>query len=383
MNARTSLRHLMDRHLEEYSRHHRLSAHQWQVCHHVRRCRTPALGGMHLQCDHCDNHPTVYHACRDRHCPRCQRQASEAWCEKQKTAALPVTYHHLVFTLPQAIDDWVQEDAGVIYALLFQRVWATLSAFGQDPKRLDGQLGITAVLHTWGQTLVRHVHLHILCPGGAFGHDGAWHPAKSSYLFPVRALSRHFRGGFVSALRQRAEHGEFSGLGDEKALKVRLDALMDQDWVVYSKPALSYTDELVQYLARYSHKIALSDSRLQITEKGQLQLKYKDYRDDLQKQLPLEPQELIRSNLLHVLPKGFMRIRHYGFLANRCRNEKLPAIRRAIDQAAVRQPDNRVAKPRLPTPAPEPRIGSWPCKRCHQGRLWVMHTLPPQRLEGG
>lgn len=185
------------------NRDQRLSPRQWQVCSHIQTCRTAALGGLQLHCNHCDYELPQYHACRDRHCPRCQQRASRRWCEQQQAAVLPVTYYHLVFTLPHVLNPWVQLHPQVIYSLLFQSVWATLKAFSADSKRLGGELGMTGVLHTWGQNLSQHVHLHCLIPGGALSAQGQWRSAKSSYLFPVRALSRVFRGKMVSALRAR------------------------------------------------------------------------------------------------------------------------------------------------------------------------------------
>ncbi|MEY6434039.1 transposase, partial [Thioalkalicoccus limnaeus] len=255
-----------------------LSPRQWQVCHHIGACRTEALGGLLLECDGCGESAFLYYACRDRHCPRCQRLASLAWCERQRAAVLPVTYHHLVFTLPDILNGWVEVHPKEIYDRLFETVWATLSAFGADPKRLAGQLGMTAVLHTWGETLVRHVHLHCLVPGGALGTDGTWHPAKSTYLFPVRALSRHFRGGFVSRLRRAVADGRLARL-DAAEIDQMLDALMARDWVVYSKPCLTHTETVVDYLGRYSHRIALSDARLVNFDGERVALRYKDYRD--------------------------------------------------------------------------------------------------------
>jgi hypothetical protein len=180
--------------LDDYAAEHRLRPRHWQVCHHVLACRTEIMGGQHLRCERCGEEHTAYHSCRDRHCPRCQRRASVDWCRRQRAAVLPLPYYHLVFTLPHALNPWVAVHDRELYALLFETVWATLRAFGADPKRLGGQLGMTAVLHTWGQTLIRHVHLHCLVPGGALGADGRWHAARSTYLFPVRALSRHVRG---------------------------------------------------------------------------------------------------------------------------------------------------------------------------------------------
>jgi hypothetical protein len=224
-----------------------LSPRQWQVCHHLGACRTAALGGLLLECDGCGTQALLYFACRDRHCPRCQRLASLAWCERQRAAVLPVIYHHLVFTLPEILNGWVAVHPKEIYDLLFATVWATLSAFGADPKRLDGQLGMTAMLHTWGQTLVRHVHLHCLVPGGALAADGTWHAAKSTYLFPVRALSRHFRGGFVSRLRHAIENGHLERL-DPALIDQVLDDLMARDWVDNCKPCLTRTERVVDSL---------------------------------------------------------------------------------------------------------------------------------------
>lgn len=370
-----SLQALLQRCLDGYSDRHRLSPHQWQVCHHILACRTATLGGLRLDCDHCGQTVPHYFACRDRHCPRCQRRASQAWCERQQAAVLPVTYHHLVVTLPHDLNPWVQLHPEVIYALLFETVWATLAAFAADPKRLGGQLGMTAVLHTWGQTLTQHVHLHCLIPGGAFSPEGHWHPAKSTYLFPVRALSRHLRGGFVSRLRQRLDAGELPRLADPAQCGTLLDTLMATDWVVYSKPCLTHTDVVVDYLARYSHRIALTDGRILSLDGDRVQLDYKDYRDGHRhKVLNLSGEELIRRFLLHVLPKGFMRIRHFGFLANRCRSARLCQLRAALAAAPAPEPTQE-AEP------PAPFVG-YPCPACRQGQLQITAVLVPQRFEG-
>jgi len=359
--------------LGELAGERRLSPRQWQDCHDLGACRTPALGGFALACDTCPERPFLYHACRDRHCPRCQRRVSEAWCERQRAAVLPVIYHHLVFPLPHVLDGWVQVHPKAIYDLLFETVWATLSAFGADPKRLDGQLGMTAVLHTWGQTLVRHVHLHCLVPGGALGADGHWHPARSTYLFPVRALSRHFRGGFVSRLRRAREAGTLPRL-TEAAVDAMLDALMGTEWVVYSKPCITHTETVVDYLGRYSHRIALSDRRLLSFEDGEVELADKDYGDGRNKVMTLAGSELQHRFLLHVLPKGFMRVRHFGFLANRCRARRLSEIR-----AALAAPPPEAAES---TEKPVPFDG-YRCPKCRRGRLHVIRRLPPQRRGSG
>jgi hypothetical protein len=366
-----SLQAVMCACLDGHADTHRLSPRQWQVCRHILDCRTAALGGLHLACDACGAEVPAYHSCRDRHCPRCQRRASLDWCARQRAAVLPVTYHHLVFTLPDSLNGWVEVHPQEIYSLLFETVWATLSAFAADPKRLDGQLGMTAMLHTWGQTLVRHVHLHCLVPGGALGADGSWHSATSTYLFPVRALSRRFRGGFVSRLRSAFEAGALPRLSGPVEVKRVLDALMTREWVVYSKPALARAETVVDYLGRYSHRIALSDHRLMDFDGESVALRYTDYRDgDRRKVMTLAGEELIRRFLLHVLPKGFMRVRHFGFLANRCRSRRLAQIRTAL-----------AAPPPEQTPASEAEAGmaARPCPVCRSARLRVTGQLAPRR----
>ena len=351
-----------------------LNPRQRQVCHHLLDCRTAALGGFCLECDQCQDRAFLYHACRDRHCPRCQRRASQDWCERQRAAVLPVTYHHLVFTLPDTLNGRVEVHPQEVYGLLFETVWATLSAFGTDPKRLDGQMGMIAVLHTWGQTLVRHVHLHCLVPGGAITASGAWHPATSTYLFPVRALSRHFRGGFVSRLRRAFAAGQLPRLRDRAEVDRVLKALMGKEWVVYSKPCLGRTETVVDYLGRYSHRVALSDSRLLSFDGESVELAYKDYRDGGKKTMTLTGEELVRRFLLHVLPKGFMRVRHFGFLANRCRARRLTDIRAALEAPPPQAPE---AKEQA---AP---FDGYPCTKCRKGRMQVIAHLAPQRRDPG
>lgn len=374
--ASASLQQVLREGLDPYQHGHRLTPRQGQVCRHLLECRTEALGGYRLDCERCGQSQPHYFACRDRHCPRCQRRASQDWCERQRANVLPVAYHHLVFTLPHELNPWVQLHPEAIYGLLFETVWATLSAFAADPKRLGGQLGMTAVLHTWGQTLTQHVHLHCLVPGGALSASGEWRPAKSTYLFPVRALSRHLRGGFVSRLRQALQDGRLPRVDDPKQVAGMLDTLMARDWVVYSKPCLTRTETVVDYLGRYSHRIALSDHRLLALEDGRVQLDYKDYRDgDRHKVLTVACEELIRRFLLHVLPKGFMRIRHFGWLANRCRTQGLAKVRAAIEAP----PQEGTAEDR-----DEPTsFDGYPCPFCRQGHLRVGALLPPRRLTGG
>jgi hypothetical protein len=326
-----------------------------------------------------------YYACRDRHCPQCQWRASLQWAEKQRAAQLPVNYHHLVFTLPEILNGWVELHPEVLYPLLFQTVWATLNAFGQDPKRLGGQMGMTAVLHTWGATLTRHVHLHCLVPGGALTLEGTWRASKSDYLFPVRALSRHFRGRLVSQLRACANTGKLHRIIRPGAVDALLDRLMAQDWVVYSKPCLEAGARVIDYLARYTHRTAISNARIINLEQNEVAFRYKDTRDhNCWKVMHLAAEEFIRRFLLHVLPKGLVRIRHYGFLANACRAKQLPRIRQAI-AVADRQATVDVAEAQ-PTAAAEiaPETQCFSCPNCHRPmRLLALIPAARVRFDGG
>ncbi len=358
-----------------------LSLEKRKVCEHIQACRTPIMGGLQLQCDQCGHTPLLYHACRDRHCPQCQFRQQQHWCERQQAAVLPVTYYHLVFTLPHELNAWAQLHPEVIYRLLFHGVCSTLKDFGEDPKHLGGELGITAVLHTWGQNLSQHVHLHCLIPGGALSEDGRWQSAKGNYLFPVRALSRRFRGKMVSALRAAYGRGELKRVRRPGEVDEVLDTLMEKDWVVYSKSCLTHTKTVIDYLGRYSHRIALSDARLLGMEGGRVLLRYQDYRDGKTKVMGLEPEELIRRFLLHVLPKGLMRIRHYGFLANCCRRDKLKRIRAVLELDNESLDEHPHEEDRAPTsPA---AFEGYPCPKCKTGMLRVIGELARWRFDGG
>jgi len=361
-----TMQQLLQQHFDHYSSIHKVDGHRLKVCRHLLSCHTPALGGVQYQCDQCHKQVPHYHSCRDRHCPQCQQRASRRWCEHQQQAILPVSYHHLVFTLPHELNAWVQLHPEVIYPLLFQTVWKTLKTFATDPKRLNGQLGMTAVLHTWGQNLSQHVHLHCLIPGGALGDDQKWHPAKSTYLFPVRALSRHYRGSTVSALRDSAETGKLNRIHRDGEVDDTLDQLMQKDWVVYSKCGLNRTESIVGYLARYSHRIAISDQRIISLDDDQISFHYNDYRNDRSGIMQLDCEEFIRRFLMHVLPKGLMRIRHYGFLANRCRKASLNRIRKILEQPEKTSDNGSTEEQAV-----------YRCPVCKKGHLIVIRRLDP------
>lgn len=348
-----------------------LDNHRLKVCDRLTGCRTARMGGMEMQCDHCKTRSVCYYGCRDRHCPQCQGRASQRWSDRQRALLLPVPYFHVVFTLPHTLNGWVQLHPEVLYRRLFEAVWNTLNQFGRNTRHLRGELGMTAVLHTWGQNLSRHVHVHCLIPGGVLTGSGEWHKAKSHYLFPVRALSRRFRGRMVSLLRVSANAGELYRVTNSGEVDGVLNGLMQQDWVVYTRHCLNQADTVVDYLARYTHRIAISNGRLLSIEGDRVSFRYKDYQDHGRlKTQWLEGQEFVRRFLMHILPKGFMRIRHFGYLSNRTRRQKLAVIRQCLLQPL--QPEsNRVNQE-------SPRC--WPCLRCNDGLVHMVRQIPRFRI---
>jgi len=366
-----TLQQLLVQHLDDYRRDHKLDSQRLKVCDHLLSCHTPALGGIAYQCNQCDSEIPLYHSCRDRHCPQCQQRASRQWRDKQKQAVLPVTYYHLVFTLPHELNGWVQLHPELIYATLFKSVWKTLKAFGSDKKRLNGKLGMTGVLHTWGQNLGQHVHLHCLVPGGALTEDNHWRSARSNYLFPVKALSRHYRGNFVSTLRSAANDGKLNRVTHKGEVDKILNTLMQKDWVVYSKHCLNRTDSIIGYLALYTHRIAISNQRILNIDQDQVRFSYKDYQSDQHRVMALHPGEFIRRFLMHVLPRGLMRIRHYGILANRCRQSSITMIRKILSTPAPEQTNTTTCEAVI-----------YLCPKCRKGQLIAKHKITPTTVWG-
>jgi hypothetical protein len=367
MNNPATLQAALSRFLDKRA----LDSHRYKVCAHLLGCHSAAMGGSLLQCDTCGKKQRWYHGCRDRHCPQCQSRATLRWAERQHEATLPVDYYHMVFTLPHTLNGWVQLHPEVIYRLLFQCTWQTLKRFGEDPKRLGGQLGMSAMLHTWGQTLIQHVHLHCLVPGGVLTDSGHWKAAKGNYLFPVKALSRHFRGAVVSRLRQCIEQGELFRVKKPKEIDRTLDALMKKTWVVYAKPCLNRTASVVDYLSRYTHRIAITNARILNVDDSGVLLRYKDYRDNNRnKTMRLEGKEFVRRYLLHLLPKGFTRIRHYGFLAGCCRKQRLKQLREVL--AEVQE------TPEEAKPNGDRHEIDYHCPVCKAGLLHVIEELPSE-----
>ena len=357
----------------------RLARVQTRALRAILVCRTPALGGHRERCDRCGASRAVYHSCRNRHCPKCQTLAKERWIEARKAELLPIPYFHVVFTLPHALNLLAQHQPRDVYNLLFEAAATTLQTFGRDPKRMGGEIGITAILHTWGQNLGQHIHLHCLVTGGALADDGArWIPSHSRFLFPVKALSRVFRARYLDGLKRVFEKAcpENSNLDVECLVRT----LLEKPWVVYAKPPFAGPDSVLQYLGRYTHRIAISNHRILNLQDGIVLFRWRDYRDsNRSKIMKLSAQEFLRRFLLHVLPNGFMRIRHYGLLANRNRKQKLECCRTLLSA-----PPPDPAKPKESSAAMMQRLTGKDlsaCPFCGRGRMRVVAPLVAAETE--
>jgi hypothetical protein len=367
---------ILEQFLPDYDAHYSRSTEQYRVCSQIADCRTPIMGGFRLHCDKCEHDQWLYHACRNRHCPRCQKKASQEWEQTQLSHLVDTGYFHLVFTLPHELNLWARLHRRVIYNGLFQSVWDTLNTLGQDKNRLGGQLGMTAVLHTWGQNLSQHIHLHCLIPAGALNDQNQWHPAKSTYLFPVRVLSRLFRGKMVAALRKSYTLGQLHRITHPREINRILNTLMRKEWVVYAKHAIDHPETVVRYLARYTRKIAISESRLLAMDKKTVTFQYKDYRDHQNKQHILKGEEFVRRYLQHVFPLGFMRIRHYGWLSNSSRKKQLANVRKAIDDYAS-QNQHALQPLKYHGVKVIKRFDGIHCPHCKKAMMNIVQTLLP------
>ena len=323
-----------------------LSTAQRRVMHAIALCRTAALGGHVEQCDRCGHTRVWYNSCRNRHCPQCQSLARAAWITARTADLLPTEYFHVVFTVPAAIAAIAYQNKAVVYGLLFRATAQTLRTIAADPKHLGAEIGFFAVLHTWGQTLMHHPHLHCIVAGGGLSIDGTrWIACRPGFFLPVRVLSRLFRRLFLQDLVEAFDTGRlrFSGalqvLADPQAFADYLHPTRRCEWVVYAKRPFAGPRQVLEYVGRYTHRVAISNNRLLAMDAGQVTFRYTDYRDDHQrKTLTLTAGEFIRRFLLHVLPPRFHRMRYYGFLANRTRQQKVARCRHLLHVAPPPEP---------------------------------------------
>ena len=309
----------------------------------IELCRTAALGGHVEHCDQCSHQRVAYDSCRNRHCPKCQSLARAAWLEQRQNELLDCPYFHLVFTLPKPIADIAYQNKRLVYGLLFSAAAETLRVIGADPKHLGAELGALMVLHTWGQTLMHHPHVHCIVPGGGVSADGErWISARRKFFLSVKVLSRYFRGCFLRHLERAYNAGRLSffssltALEKPHAFRSYIVSTRAKDWVVYAKAPFAGPQKVLNYLARYTHRVAISNHRLLNIDDGNVQFRWRDYRDHNRKKvMTLTAAEFLRRFLLHALPGGFQRIRYYGFLANRYRKQKLVRCRALLGMASA------------------------------------------------
>ncbi len=331
-----------------------LTSAQKKALHDLAQCRTAALGGHVERCGDCGHERIAYNSCRNRHCPKCQALARARWLEREAALLLPVEYHHVVFTLPAEVADLASANPRTLYDALFQAAAATLRAVAANPKHLGARIGVLLVLHTWGQNLHHHPHVHGVCTGGGlscnFNGDievsPRWTRCRPGFFLPVRVLSRVFRGKYLELLQQAFDRGRLrfpdhlASLQHPCEFQRWLTPLYRKEWVVYSKPPFGGPEQVLKYLARYTHRVAISNSRLLRLENGAVTFRYKDYADaHRQKGMTLSADEFLRRFVQHVLPRGFVKIRHYGLLANRDRDERLHLCRSLLLSKAAEQPD--------------------------------------------
>jgi len=365
---------------------HPLSPEQRRVMRAVEQCRTAALGGHVDQCDACGFRRVSYNSCRNRHCPKCQSLAKARWLEARLADLLPVPYFHVVFTLPEQLAALALQNKRVVYNILFASAAETLRTIAADPKHLGAEIGFLAVLHTWSQTLRHHPHLHCVVPGGGLSLDGShWRSCRQGFLLSVNVLARLFRRLFLQALARAYEHhkltfhGAIAYLAEPLAFQRLLASLRAREWWVYAKPPFGGPEQVLAYLGRYTHRVAISNHRLVSCKDDQVTFNWKDYASgNQQRTMTLKADEFIRRFLLHVLPRGFQRIRQFGLLANRHRREKLALCRRLLSGAAAHPVSNQPL-PRDYQALYETITGAslLQCSACRAGKMRLTERLAP------
>jgi hypothetical protein len=355
-----------------------LSAAQRKALSDIAVCRTAALGGHVEQCDRCGHRTIAYCSCRNRHCPKCQSAARAAWLDRRAAELLPAEYFHVVFTLPQMVAPVALQNQRMVYGMLFRAAAETLLQIAADPKHLGASIGFVAVLHTWGQNLHHHPHLHCVIPGGGIAPGRSrWIACRRQFLLPVKVLSRLFRAKFAGYPRRAFHHGELSfhgqlrPLGEKQNFLPWLNRIVRSEWVVYAKPPFGGPHQVLKYLARYTHRVAIANQRLVALQNDHVSFRWKDYRHAGQTAvMTLQAAEFIRRFLLHVLPRGFVKIRHFGFLANRGRADNIRLCRTLLGPASSDL-------------AGEPEVTQQPaqaerCPLCREGFMQPVEILLPQ-----
>jgi len=373
---------------DDYLKNHTVPYAHKKVMRYITMCRTAELGGHVEQCDSCGFKRNAYNSCRDRHCPKCQCLAKEKWLNDRKAELLPCGYFHLVFTLPHELNPIILCNKTVTLSILFAAVSDTLQAFARDPQwRLQGQLGFMAVLHTWSQTLMDHFHLHCIVPSGVLSFDKArWVAARDSYLFRVESLAKAFSKRYLQKLKNAFTDeklifpGNTQSYGSRRRFEKLIQSLFQTKWIVYAKRPFAGPEQVLEYLGRYTHRVAISNNRIVSVQNGKVTFTYRDRKcNDEVKAMSLEADEFIRRFLLHVLPEGFMKIRYFGFLANTNKKQSVPLLRKLIDPTA-QLPDRvteTVEEMMLRLTGEDIAC----CPQCHKGKMVKVKKLPESAFD--
>ena len=358
-----------------------------KVMHHIEVCRTAELGGHVQRCDQCDFEQIAYNSCRDRHCPKCQCLVKEQWLNDRKAELLPCGYFHLVFTLPHDLNPIILCNKKITLQILFAAVSETLQAFAKDPQwRLEGQLGFISVLHTWSQTLMDHFHLHCLIPAGAFSFTkDRWIPAKESFLFRIESLAKAFKNCYLQKLQSAYQNqklifpGNTAHLASQKGFQKLISSLFEAKWIAYAKRPFAGPEQVLEYLGRYTHRVAISNNRIISIDKGNVTFKYQDReRNNETRIMTLDAHEFIRRFLLHILPRGFMKIRYFGFLAHKNKNETIALLRKLIDPQATLPEKMKETITEMMLRLTGTDITC--CPKCGKGKMIMVRKLPRYAL---
>ena len=384
MRSELEVADIFRRHGPAYRRAHdgHIGRVERRVMSAIELCRTAALGGHVEACEDCAHSRVAYNSCRNRHCPKCQSATRERWLADRQADLLPVPYFHVVFTVPAEVAAIAFHNKAVVYAILFDAVAATLKTIAADPRHLGGEIGFLAILHSWGQALTHHPHIHCLVPGGALADGQRWLACRPRFFLPIHVLSRLFRRLFLERLEMAHTRGRlrFSGtlaqLDDADVFAAAVRRLRRKNWVVYAKPPFGSPEHVLAYLGRYTHRVAIANSRLVSADDSSVVFRWRDYRHgNAPRQMSLDPDEFIRRFLIHSLPDGFHRIRHYGFLANGCRRARLATIRQLLP---VTEGEFGEPADDAPLVARLPRFDPTVCPCCG-GALRITATLPRWR----
>lgn len=378
----SSLQEIIEIHGENYIRDNKLPANVQKALYSIQYCKTASLGGHIYECDKCGETTIAYNSCRNRHCPKCQTYAKELWIYERSKSLLPIHYFHIVFTIPEQLNSLVLFNQKELYSILFTSVSETLLELAKDKKYLGADIGFTSILHTWGQNLMNHPHIHCIVPGGGLSLDKTkWIKSKKKFFIPVKVLSRKFRGKFLYYLNKLYLNNKLtfpksiSELNSRNIFNEFKDSLYKKEWIVYSKAPFSSAEYVLQYLGRYTHRVAISDNRIIKVDENNVSFRWRDYKDNnKQKLMTLKANEFIRRFTMHILPDRFVKIRHYGILGNR--NKKLK-FKRCLEIFRIKpRDDEKLSSAELFFKLTGIKIGM--CKVCEKGNLIEKGILMPR-----